>query len=338
MVNGEIIMGGSGSTGSSLLKNILGRHSQIFASQETSIFAKSEVYKDWAGAKKRILGKRWWGLANLGFHRYDRIDFYPEEVLFSKETLKDIIDNSETLPEFATALFSKACINKGANRWLEKTPANSFCFLPFKHVFPKAKIIHIVRNPLDTIASLIARGQNPYYATAIYLCNTAAGIEARSLGQDYLEIKYEDLVQTPRKSIATLCAFLEIQVEENMFEPRQESHSNGTTLPGWTYDETEKIQSGSVSRFTKLDKVGQDEILHAIHNIYINEKGQAAFSTNITDVISIAQYLKYVIPPCPRDEELRRKLLRFRKKDKRSRLKYEIKRPIMQYPVSIKNN
>ncbi len=69
-----VIMGGSGSTGSSLLKNILNRNSKIFAGTETSLFCKKGIYFNWSSAKSRLLKRGVRGLRNFGFHIYNGTD------------------------------------------------------------------------------------------------------------------------------------------------------------------------------------------------------------------------------------------------------------------------
>ena len=50
-----ILIGCSGSTGSSLLKTILNRHSQIFAGPEAGLFAFPQVYDNWEKYKHQLL-------------------------------------------------------------------------------------------------------------------------------------------------------------------------------------------------------------------------------------------------------------------------------------------
>ena len=50
-----ILIGCSPSTGSSLLRRILNRHSQVFCGPETSLLTKKGFYSDWDLYKNRIL-------------------------------------------------------------------------------------------------------------------------------------------------------------------------------------------------------------------------------------------------------------------------------------------
>ena len=300
-----ILMGGSGSTGSSLLKNILGRHPKIFGSQETSLFAKAESYSNWERVQKRIFNKKWTGLKNYGFHRYDRIDFDANELGWALEDIQDLAWNTDDVVEFANALFSKVAPEDQSIQWLEKTPANACCFQFFVQKFPNGKILHTVRDPLDTIGSLVARGQSPYYAASVYLCNTAAALGQRH-HTAYHEVKYEELVFNPEDTLRAICDFFGISFHEKMLTPGQEKHLESTTMEGWHYDETEKVQTGAVNRFYNLPTHLQKEILVMITSLSLSDLGAVKYQTDITNILQIALFYEYSLPdlPTPTRDEL----------------------------------
>ena len=300
-----ILMGGSGSTGSSLLKNILGRHPNIFGSQETSLFAKAESYSNWEKIQKRIFKKKWAGLKNYGFHRYDRIDFDPKALGWTLDDIQDIAWHTDDFVEFSNTLFSKVAPSDQSIQWLEKTPANACCFQFFVQKFPTGKIVHTVRDPLDTIGSLVARGQSPYYATSVYLCNTAAALGLRHHAA-YHEVKYENLVFSPEDTVRDICGFFGISYQNQMLTPGQEKHLESTTMEGWHYDETEKVQTGAVNRFYSLPIHLQKKILSIISTIGLSEAGAVRYQTDITNILQIAQMYDYSLPDLssPKRDEL----------------------------------
>lgn len=323
---GRILMGGSGSTGSSLLKNIFGRHSRIFASQETSILAKASLYTDWPTARRRLGRTHWLGLHNHGFHLYDRIDIDEEELLLSQSEALAHADAADSVLDFVDRLFGPALADREADIWLEKTPANAATLGHFLAADPSAYVIHTVRDPLDTIASLVARGQSPYYATSLYLLNTACAMAHRDHPR-YLEIRYEDLVADPPTSIKKLCANLGIVYEEDMLIPQQEQHLKGTSLPSWQYDETAAIGRGSVRRFDKADATSKAKILHAIQHLSASTYAKKHYELDIHDVASIAQHYSYKLPQT-QDEQtsaaFSKALRQAQKADRRHRRKYQL--------------
>ena len=330
----QIIIGGSGSTGSSLLKNILGRHPDIFASQEMSLFTKKALYADWQKNKKRIFNKKWTGLKTYGFHRYAQVDFYLEELGVDHRYIAQAIDQSTSLPHFVDRLFAPALHHKGANHWLEKTPANSCLFHDFLDAFDEGIVIHTVRHPLDTLASLVARGFDAYYAVGVYLINAALGLSVR--GHDrYLEVKYEDLVRDPASVIGQLCASLSLPFYPQLLHPGQEEYIKVTKLKGWNYDETEAVNQGSVNRFNTMSSERQAEIETAAASIQLNEVGKEYFSTSINTISEIASILGYDIT-LQFDKGEIKKLKKYRHKDWFIRMKYQFPFAFKGFPLDIK--
>ena len=287
----QIIMGGSGSTGSSLLKNILNRHPEIFSGEETTFFAKKMIYDDWNKARKRVLKKKFWGLRNHGWHLFNGTKLLHQEYLWNEDDLEELLKCSNTLVEFTNSFYQRPLERKGASAWLEKTPANAACFTSFLNAFDNGKVIHMVRNPLDTIASLQNRGYDLYYAVGIYLLNTACGITVEDSNRS-ITIKYEDLIHNPEETVRNLCRFLEISFEYSMLVPQGEVVQQ-PQLKGWQYDETAAIGKGSIGRFNKLSEEAQNQILEAINLIYINPRGKDYYNTEITSIREICEVLDY---------------------------------------------
>lgn len=287
----QVIMGGSGSTGSSLLKNILNRHQEIFSGGETAFFAKRMIYDNWSKAKSRVLKRKIFGLKNHGWHIYNGTDLFQEEYLWEENELRALLMKSNTLQDFTSAFYDKPLNQKGAHIWLEKTPANSACFSSFLSSYEKGKVIHVVRNPFDTIASLQRRGYDLYYATGIYLLNTASGIAANASNRS-LTVKYENLIGNPESTVREICTFLNIDFSEYMLEPQGEV-VHKPKLEGWNYDETKEIGKASVGRFNQLEEIDQNAIMEAVNMVHINGRGQGYYNTKIKNISEICEELGY---------------------------------------------
>ena len=149
----------------------------------------------------------------------------------------------------------------------------------------------MVRNPLDTIASLQRRGFDLYYATGIYLLNTACGLNVQESKRS-ITVKYEDLISKPADTVQEICSFLGIKFSSKMLEPQGEV-IDISKLSGWNYDETKAIGKGSVGRFKQLEDEGQNAILEAINMVQVNETGRGYYRTNIQNVEEICDVLGY---------------------------------------------
>ena len=310
-------MGGSGSTGSSLLKNILNRHQEVFAGGETAFFAKKMIYENWMKARKRVLKRKFYGLRNHGWHLYNGTDLLQPEYLWKKEELENLLLESKTLKDFTKSYYAKPLQLKRASISLEKTPANAACFSSFLQSYEDGKVIHMVRNPFDTIASLCSRGYNLYYAVGIYLLNTASGLSVQSSNRS-ITVKYEDLVSSPAATVQGLCRFLDIEYDARMLEPQGEE----VHLPkhdGWNYDETKAIGKQAVGRFNKLPESEQDAILEAVNLIFINRRGKTYYDIKVERIKDVCEELGYDFYQIGKKNHLR-SLKSDRQKDIRMRL------------------
>ncbi len=288
------LIGGSGSTGSSLLKNILNRHPQVFAGDESNLFCKKKLYYDFQLYKKSITKRGLHGLKNHGWHIYNGVDFDAPEYEITPKEINTYIVNSQDFISFNSYLQDHFTKGDHSKIWIEKTPSNSANFADFLDTFDSGKIIHIVRNPLDTIASLISRGYSLYYATGIYLLNTGSGLSHHE-NQRCLTIKYEDLVNNSVQTVKSICKFLNISFESKMLITHHEKIEN-SQLAGWNYDETANIGTQSVGRFAKLSIDAQLEIYNAINKIQINQDGLKYYKINHKDILEISQELGYNLP------------------------------------------
>lgn len=117
--------------------------------------------------------------------------------------------------------------------WVEKTTSTEFYAAEILKWFPRAKFIHVVRDPRDNWASLKS-GWSARYSQfndslerllQSMIDRGKLGLEfARHnnnrFGDDiYKVIKYEDLVTHPREVLNDICDFLEIVFSENMMVP-----------------------------------------------------------------------------------------------------------------------
>lgn len=286
------LIGGSGSTGSSLLRQILNRHSHVFCGPETSLFCKSELYNNWSEHKKAIQKKGWGGLRSKSWHIFRGFELTKEEFNVTEDLLTRMIDQSETFKSFIEKYFEH-CTESSEDIWLEKTPGNAYGFRQFLNLFPKGKVIHIYRNPYDTIASLVSRGFSHYQATCIYLLNTTFALSSKN-SSSYTQLSYERLVNNPKQEVTALCSHLEIAYEEEMLMPTDKTFSDDPTqIKGWTYDETAPIAKGSIGKFSTLSKKDQEIIIYACKSIHVAPNTFKKENLSHINIHSLSKELDY---------------------------------------------
>ena len=252
-----IIIGCSGSTGSSLLKTILNRHSQIFAGPETCLFAYPSVYKNWELEKNKLLDD----ILTDGWVIRKGVNLLQTEYGWQEVELKQLLQKSTSFQVFVTNFFQKSLTEKHKTVWIEKTPVNAYGFQAFLDNYPTGKVIQIIRNPYDTIASLMARGMNAYYATGYYVYNTAIATSSYK-HPSYYQLKYEDLVADPIATLLQLCEFLQLPFEEEIVTAKHEQRSEPTTMKGWQHHETDAVVSSSIGRFQQMEE-REKKLVHA---------------------------------------------------------------------------
>ncbi len=287
-----LLMGGSGSTGSSLLRQRLNRHSQIYITNEWHLFCKPSLYQDWNKNKSKLF-RRWiFGLRSSGIKQFTGLD--TENV---KEQ-RDILDalNASSFKAFCDSLYGQYQKNQDeAFIWGDKTPANSYHFQDFINTFPEAKCILTIRNPLDSIASMHRRGISVFLSTAIYLLNTAHGLSMDPHKQ-LLKLKYEALIEEPTRVLQQMCTFLKVPYEAAMLMESKADTQKITKLDSWAFDESTRIQNAEVSSFDRLSGLQKKSVLNAIYSIQIKNSWKEKHQLRHTNIPEIADYLQYSIP------------------------------------------
>jgi hypothetical protein len=146
--------------------------------------------------------------------------------------------------------------------FVEKTPSHALFIPEIKQILPETRIIHILRDPRDVVASLLAAGRGwgsdwaPATATAaahmwVEHVNSVKQATKDLSGADFCEIRYETLWSNTENTLAEVSKFLNLDwskeeirraVERNRAEIMNKS---GTPVP--LYGElAERV--GAVSR------------------------------------------------------------------------------------------
>ena len=83
------------------------------------------------------------------------------------------------------------------------------------------KVIHMVRNPLDNIATMYLRGRYPILRRPLSDCIGDFAVMARTIEElkrhlppdELIEVRHEDVVQHPAVCLQRLCTFLDLEAE-----------------------------------------------------------------------------------------------------------------------------
>jgi hypothetical protein len=133
--------------------------------------------------------------------------------------------------DFLRIVMDEIARTQGVDRWVDSTPTNIPHMLRIKRDFPLARFIHIIRDPRDLALSLDKKGwsrplpwdkRNSLLAAGIYwewIVRNGRKNGAQ-LGGDYLETRYEDLVQSPAPELARVGEFLGCDLDYERIKTR----------------------------------------------------------------------------------------------------------------------
>lgn len=170
---------------------------------------------------------------NLSFHEIIRVFYYHYQSEFMKEEILYLGD---------------------------KSPLNSLYSKELFQLFPQAKFIHLVRDYRANLASMSKHDVfSPSYTVMLMQwLKSANQINklARKNPQQFLQVKYEDLVVNPGDYYEKICSFLQIKYMPELLDPDYRKKAvnhiyNDTFLDKWQPDLSGKISTSNVDKWRK---------------------------------------------------------------------------------------
>lgn len=216
-----IFIGGCGSSGTTLLRKMLGMHPNIAAGPELSVFDRPALYEmdmntfytlwrseDFEPFEDRVIVPIRINPGNKSYFAWQREYYHP------KDEWEKFFDLAKSPPEFFDMALSEWARKEGKQRWCEKTPNNIFCIKEILDTFPDAVFIEVIRDGRDACLSLIERRKmHPRDAIIRWLASINAGKAIRNIEyKKYFKchdiVSYEDLVKTPVKELKKICKII----------------------------------------------------------------------------------------------------------------------------------
>jgi len=267
----SIIIGGSGSSGTTLLKTILDNHPDIYSGPELSFFNKEKLYKNW-NHYKWILLDRSLSIPTDGWFPYASHELLHAQYGWSAQELEGLVRRSETILSFVNQYFERSCKRHHAKIWIEKTPSNTYGFKDFLSLSDQHRVIHLFRNPYDTVTSLVKRGMTPYFAAGLWVYNNSAGLAASvSCPDRYYALKYEDLLQFPQRILDDLFRFIgTVPLDIGcLFDSRK---AQGEGLTTWGNNPGGQLSKSSIGSFGRQPVAMQDLVVAALDTFKIRSR------------------------------------------------------------------
>lgn len=194
-----------------------------------------------------------------------------------------------------TSIFSYYCANKDRSLdsrfWVEKTPGNEIKVASLVESFPKAKFLHIIRDPRENLASIkrLYRTRGWKWKARSVAYGIARSFKSARDNQEkygntrYLTIRYEDLTADPPKSMQMVSSFIGINWSDTCLTPTV----NGLPAKANTmYKDREVV---GIIRPSVSDKWRQElsfleqGLIHQVHKY--SDSWEYSFNMNKQDIL-----------------------------------------------------
>ncbi len=229
-----IIIGGFFRTGTSLVRRLLDSHSHIHCGPEVKFF--KDFYGDYL--KDRLAHVRLFSTArSFGLAEEEILTIFGSAFI--------------AFHERAAALAGKA-------RWADKNPENVLHLNQWRTLLPEGFLfLHIVRHPLDALASLKEVGFPRTVPESFEEKVRLYGV-FRQAGERYCEqypttchtLLYEDLVSAPQEQLSHLFAFLGERYEPTVLQQFC-APERGSGIEDPKVARTDKVHTDSIGRWRK---------------------------------------------------------------------------------------
>lgn len=216
---------GCGRSGNTLQRRILMAGGDVYIPPETYVLGK--VIKTWL----HRIDMSWEDRVAMVFHKIsgsqDFESFPTKDLRPALKAALELPIHNRTLADVLDIIYrylAHEAGHKNAILWGDKTPMNTKSLAYIDRLFPSAKYIHMIRNPLDTVCSMKTMGRYRDIDTCSrrwVSSNLSCLSFAKSIPPErYIQVHYEDMVSEPELSQAEVCRFLGIDFHPGMITPQ----------------------------------------------------------------------------------------------------------------------
>ena len=250
--NRPIVVGGCYRSGTSLVRRVLDSHPCIHCGPEVKLFR--DFYGDYLGVEDPIVHLRFMTTAR---------SLLPEGELL------------EVLGQALVEIHERAARVAGKARWADKAPENVVFLEEWQRILGDAWVfLHVVRGPLDTLASIEESGFPRSIPAGLdkridlYLDYAQAGLRFAEQHPDrYVRVRYEDLAADPEPTVRELMASLGEEFHSRQLAINALAHQAGLEDPKAA--RASEIHSSSLGRWRGVfDGEQVDEIVERTASVW----------------------------------------------------------------------
>lgn len=176
---------------------------------------------------------------------------------------RDFRDGPRTYPRLFDLLERQVADREGKPRWGDKSLHTERFADQIFDAYPDARILHMMRDPRDRFASVIARWKSRRggVGAGVAEWRSSASLASRNVNRypdRYRVVRYEDLVRDPERELEAICLFIEAPFVPEMlgmegapeFRRQGSNSSYGPRRAG-------VIATDSIGRYRDVLTVGQ---------------------------------------------------------------------------------
>jgi Sulfotransferase family len=221
-----VFVGGCPRSGTTLFGSMLHSHPMLAMPPETRFvvdaYKRQQEFGNLRDEAARRAAAEW--IVRTKSTRFRQLGLDPQTVV-------DVVTQAPpTIGSVTGTVLAQFAAAHGKSRWGDKRPKHVEHLPMIFRMFPDAQFIHLIRDARGCTASLKQLGWWGWGAVeSLHRWQQAveAGIEARELCRpdQYLELRYEDLVADPTAELQRVCDFLGVSFVEEML-----GHESGAAL------------------------------------------------------------------------------------------------------------
>jgi len=197
-------------SGNTMLATLLGRHPDVYAfTGEGTFFEHRATIEGLDDPRPRIVEE-------VAHGADPPLDAEARRQLTWR--LRDEDPSGAAIDRYASAKAFVAA-GAGADRWVQKATSYVFHVDDIFRAFPDARLVVLLRNPLDLAASLKRRGEGRRLLRMVWGWNEGIRIARRWADDPRVRLlRYEDLVQQSEEYLREICTFVDLPFDDSLLE------------------------------------------------------------------------------------------------------------------------
>jgi len=253
--NRPIFILGCERSGTTMLRLILHSHTNIAIPPQTKYIKKVYKRRLFFGNLSKQKNKN--NIIKWFYDNHNKKTKIIDLGLNPNDIKSEMTKSGNSLGAILSTIFQLYSSQQNKSRWGDKHPYYIKYLDQLFKLFPDAQVIHIIRDGRDAVASLKSMPwwkNNSIYSMLNWQEAISNGKRAmlKYSSNQFIEIRYEDIIEDHEKNIKILCDFLEEDFSPKMLEFHKIAD---TAVPNykmdWHSDTKQQMNSKKIGRWQK---------------------------------------------------------------------------------------